>query len=351
MDRDRRSPLIITSVAMAIRARSQRCRSSPNACALPVVAHNAARRDAAVEPPDACRLRFRTAGAARPISSSVPNATCRGIRISTQPTNGCKVAHIGEDPVYQRYPMRSFQSDLSIAARRRMLAKRCIRAGEASAGDGVRIEARRKCSPSAARRARDKSPRKRAAPPTKSRRPISATASAKRFGTDAVIFNEYPLSLEHCPRDKPRPSIRSAPAGGLGWGLGAAIGAKLAAPEKLIVATLGDGSYMFANPTVGHWMQQQIQAADPVDHLQQQPLWRGAPGHAVDVQGRRRRRERRPLPRRSRSVSAVRRIRDGAGRTWRARRAPRGCAGCAGTRTRRRHEGKKQALLNVITPY
>ena len=30
---------------------------------------------------------------------------------------GCKVAHIGEDPVYQRYPMRSFPSDLSIASR------------------------------------------------------------------------------------------------------------------------------------------------------------------------------------------------------------------------------------------
>ena len=30
---------------------------------------------------------------------------------------GCKVAHIGEDTVYQRYPMRSFPSDLAITAR------------------------------------------------------------------------------------------------------------------------------------------------------------------------------------------------------------------------------------------
>ena len=43
-------------------------------------------------------------------------------------------------------------------------------------------------------------------------------------------------------------------AGGLGWGLGAALGAKLAAPDKLIVATVGDGAYMFANPTVCHWV-------------------------------------------------------------------------------------------------
>ncbi len=43
-------------------------------------------------------------------------------------------------------------------------------------------------------------------------------------------------------------------AGGLGWGLGAALGAKLAAPDMLVVATLGDGAYIVANPMVGHWV-------------------------------------------------------------------------------------------------
>jgi hypothetical protein len=32
------------------------------------------------------------------------------------------------------------------------------------------------------------------------------------------------------------------------------MGAKLAAPEKFVVATIGDGAYMFANPTVCHWV-------------------------------------------------------------------------------------------------
>ena len=45
---------------------------------------------------------------------------------------------------------------------------------------------------------------------------------------------------------------RHAAAGGLGWGVGAAIGAKLAAPDRLVIATLGDGAYMFGNPTAGH---------------------------------------------------------------------------------------------------
>src|SRR5471032_938738 len=32
------------------------------------------------------------------------------------------------------------------------------------------------------------------------------------------------------------------------------MGAKLAAPEKFVVATIGDGAYLFTNPTVAHWV-------------------------------------------------------------------------------------------------
>src|SRR5262249_31183586 len=73
-------------------------------------------------------------------------------------------------------------------------------------------------------------------------------------GEDAVIFNEYPLVQEHCPREKPNTFYGNSAAAGLGWGFGAALGAKLAAPDKLIVATLGDGAYMFTNPMVSHWV-------------------------------------------------------------------------------------------------
>src|SRR6185295_19183689 len=33
-----------------------------------------------------------------------------------RPAAGCRVAHIGEDPAFVRYPMRSFPSDLAIAS-------------------------------------------------------------------------------------------------------------------------------------------------------------------------------------------------------------------------------------------
>ena len=41
-------------------------------------------------------------------------------------------------------------------------------------------------------------------------------------------------------------------SGGLGWGLPCAMGIKLADPDRLVVATIGDGSYMFANPVACH---------------------------------------------------------------------------------------------------
>jgi acetolactate synthase-1/2/3 large subunit len=79
-------------------------------------------------------------------------------------------------------------------------------------------------------------------------------AITEAVGQDAVIFNEYSLMQEHCPREKPDTFFGLSSAGGLGWGFGAALGAKLAAPEKLVVATLGDGAYMFSNPMVAHWV-------------------------------------------------------------------------------------------------
>ena len=49
------------------------------------------------------------------------------------------------------------------------------------------------------------------------------------------------------------------PSGGLGWGMPAALGAKLAHPQRTVVATVGDGSYLFANPVACH---QVAEAAD-----------------------------------------------------------------------------------------
>ena len=170
-----------------------------------------------------------------------------------QPAAGCRVAHIGEDPAFVRYPMRTFPSDLSIAASSANVLIALDAALARQNLDAARIAARRERLI-----ARHQARRAQAAEAAKPGATISAAcfsrAVGEAVGGDAIIFNEYPLSLDHCPREKAGTFYGVSAAGGLGWGLGAALGAKLAAPDQLVVATVGDGAYMFANPTVCHWV-------------------------------------------------------------------------------------------------
>jgi acetolactate synthase-1/2/3 large subunit len=68
----------------------------------------------------------------------------------------------------------------------------------------------------------------------------------------SIVVNEYTLFAEHCAFELPHSYFGSSSASGLGWGAGAALGAKLARPESLVIAVLGDGAYMFSNPAAVH---------------------------------------------------------------------------------------------------
>ena len=71
---------------------------------------------------------------------------------------------------------------------------------------------------------------------------------------NTVIVNEVGLNVNHMELNHPWSLFVGPPVGGLGWSLGAGLGAKLAAPEKDVIVVLGDGSYMFANPTPSHYV-------------------------------------------------------------------------------------------------
>jgi acetolactate synthase-1/2/3 large subunit len=79
----------------------------------------------------------------------------------------------------------------------------------------------------------------------------------RHIDDDTIVLNEgitsYPAVSNHMAMTRPG-SIFASGGGSLGWNGGAAFGAKLAAPDKTVVALTGDGSYMFSIPASVHWM-------------------------------------------------------------------------------------------------
>ena len=76
-----------------------------------------------------------------------------------------------------------------------------------------------------------------------------ARAMDKLLEKDTLIVNESPTSkdilMANFQFSSGRAYFSNSSGGFLGWGLGAAIGAKLASPNRRVVACLGDGSTMF----------------------------------------------------------------------------------------------------------
>jgi acetolactate synthase I/II/III large subunit len=83
------------------------------------------------------------------------------------------------------------------------------------------------------------------------------------IGPDALVLTEaitnYQVVSEHLRACRAGSLIGSG-GGSLGWSGGAAVGAKLAAPGKLVVSLVGDGSYLFGVPSSAQWMARRYHA-------------------------------------------------------------------------------------------
>jgi acetolactate synthase-1/2/3 large subunit len=68
------------------------------------------------------------------------------------------------------------------------------------------------------------------------------------------VVSELGVPIGHLDLTQHGTFLGNMLAGGLGFGLGAALGAKLAAPQRDVIVTVGDGSYMFGNPLPYHYV-------------------------------------------------------------------------------------------------
>jgi acetolactate synthase-1/2/3 large subunit len=93
--------------------------------------------------------------------------------------------------------------------------------------------------------------------------PEYLTACVKQnIDQDTIILNEgitnYQTIINHLGAMHPGRMFTSG-GGSLGWNGGAAIGMKLACPDKTVICLTGDGSYMFSVPSSVHWIARRYQ--------------------------------------------------------------------------------------------
>ena len=173
------------------------------------------------------------------------------------PSPDAFVAAIGIDPVRQRIPTYEFTADLRVAsdplaAIRALTAtlQRRVQAGDAA----IAARARRWREAAAARIAKiDGEARGLDETPMIDPRFVSYQL--------AQMLDDNSLVIDDTTRDQLFPYLRVArpgsyfhnPGSAGGWAPGAALGAKLAAPERDVIAVSGDGFYLYSTPTAALW--------------------------------------------------------------------------------------------------
>lgn len=185
-----------------------------------------------------------------------------------RPAAGATVIQIDRDPIKERIPLWSFPVDLPIRADTSQALDLLADAATEllTPADRSRIEARR--TTLAARHATQRAEwRKRAQ--AGHNEPLTVEWVGHCIGElleqvpGCIVVDELVTSNREVWRQTTvrEPGSWFVSGGsGLGWGLGASLGVKLAHPDRPVLALVGDGSFVFGAPVAALWAMQTQQA-------------------------------------------------------------------------------------------
>ena len=175
------------------------------------------------------------------------------------PKETARIIQLGHEPLYSRYPIRGHAADIALAAQptatlRLLTEEMRLHQEQAAQKIANRFETAR------TEHKKQREAWGAQAEAVKGDKPIDSvwlsTCINQVLDAETILINEYDLVPTQVDLTVPGSFFGPSPAAGLGWGIGAALGAKLAAPEKTVIATVGDGSYLFNVPTSCHFVSQ-----------------------------------------------------------------------------------------------
>jgi len=171
------------------------------------------------------------------------------------PAENCQVIHIGPDPLQSRFPVRNFRADLSIATE---VSDGVLALAQAMPKQAAKrkslIEKRRPKIHDAAQAHRSELAKAASATPLgkMTKAYVSQALGEAIADYRATVLSELGAPLEPIGLNTFDAWRQEPCSGGLGWSFPCGLGMKLADPERLVVATMGDGSYIFSNPVACH---------------------------------------------------------------------------------------------------
>ncbi len=171
---------------------------------------------------------------------------------------GARTIYLDIDPVKQDIPIWSFPADLSLQADSSKAIPALVEAVRRVLKASPEREKRRQTL-EAEHRARRQAAEKQARD-SAGKKPIASEwvcfCLNEAMGDDSLVLEEGISSsgaiFRYIGASAPGTFFRSG-GSSLGWAMGAAIGAKLAAPDRIPIALVGDGSFLFSPPVPTLW--------------------------------------------------------------------------------------------------
>jgi len=171
------------------------------------------------------------------------------------PGEAVPVLHFGADPIFSDYPMRGFKTDLALTGEIKGTLKALRQVVSNKLNAEIVAERRGYAQDVQSQRAKRRATMLEHAKSTRPIHPVWISHCINQIADEnTIIVRESPIVLDQLEMEMSGSVVAAGAAGALGWGLGTALGVKKAAPEKLVICTVGDGAYMFGNPVPAHYV-------------------------------------------------------------------------------------------------